>query len=117
MDCIDHGRQGNKHGYSMIRVAGVGRKLHAVVLEEASGDLANGRLCLHSCDNPRCINPEHLRWGTHADNMRDKVERGRSGELFDVEHARSMRTSGLTLQQVADVYGVSRQAVHKRLKG
>jgi hypothetical protein len=34
-------------------------------------------LILHSCDNPPCVNPEHLRPGTHADNSADKVSRGR----------------------------------------
>lgn len=31
----------------------------------------------HSCDNRLCCNPNHLRWATHAENMRDAVERGR----------------------------------------
>lgn len=33
---------------------------------------------LHSCDNPPCSNPRHLRWGTHPENMADKVARGRA---------------------------------------
>lgn len=41
-----------------------------------------GAGALHSCDNPPCCNPRHLRWGTQKENMADCVERGRvsSGE-------------------------------------
>jgi hypothetical protein len=46
-------------------------------------DIPDGMQILHSCDNPRCCNPNHLRPGTHTENMADKVARGRhkSGAL------------------------------------
>jgi len=37
-----------------------------------------GALACHSCDNPGCVNPEHLHWGTHEENMTEKVARGRA---------------------------------------
>lgn len=40
--------------------------------------LKRGELVRHSCDNPPCPNPKHLLAGTHADNRRDAVERGRN---------------------------------------
>jgi hypothetical protein len=35
-----------------------------------------GRIACHLCDNPRCVNPKHLYWGTYSDNMQDRDARG-----------------------------------------
>lgn len=66
-------------GYGVFQMGrGIGtRKAHQVAWELTHGD-RGGRSVLHSCDNPPCCNPGHLRLGDHDDNMRDMAERGRS---------------------------------------
>lgn len=53
--------------------------VHRLAYEEFVGPLFPGKLVLHSCDNPPCFNPKHLRLGTHSDNIRDCISRGRWG--------------------------------------
>jgi hypothetical protein len=52
-------------------------KATRVVLERKLGEPLGDRLALHTCDNPKCCNPQHLYAGTPQQNMDDKVKRGR----------------------------------------
>lgn len=80
-DCIDHGRKGNSFGYALKFVNGKQQYMHRIAYAEKVGievtDIENGKVIRHKCDNPRCINPEHLIIGTRAENSRDMVGRGR----------------------------------------
>ncbi|MCX6644531.1 MAG: HNH endonuclease signature motif containing protein, partial [Candidatus Bathyarchaeota archaeon] len=40
------------------------------------GEIPNGLFILHKCDNPKCVNPEHLYAGTQKDNMQDRLKSG-----------------------------------------
>lgn len=72
----------NSDGYGQYKVRGMGTLLaHRVAFELATGKSADGLVVRHSCDTPRCCRPEHLLLGTHAENVADRVARGRSSRL------------------------------------
>lgn len=47
------------------------KKAHFIVAEKIHGECPDGKLLCHWCDDRRCLNPEHLYWGTHRENSKD----------------------------------------------
>lgn len=68
----------SKNRYPLIRVGKKIYLLHRLVYQLLVGEIPKDGCILHKCDNTRCMNPEHLFLGTHADNAKDKVKKGRA---------------------------------------
>ena len=65
-------------GYGMTHRSGINIRAHRYSYEAWNGPIPKGALILHSCDNPPCCNPEHLRAGTAQENRDDAIARGRA---------------------------------------
>lgn len=63
------------NGYGQIKYNNITMGAHRVAFELAKGKIDAEKFILHSCDNKSCCNPNHLRQGTHAENMIDSRER------------------------------------------
>lgn len=82
---------------------------------------------LHRCDNRKCVNPDHLFLGTHADNMADMAAKGRGVRpvlrpaaklsLAQVENIKVLHAGGLTQRSLAKQFGVSFQQISRICRG
>lgn len=97
------------------RITGDGGPLaHRLSYKLHRGPIPDGLHVLHRCDNPGCVNPEHLFLGTHADNMADKTAKGRQGLRAKLTKAEvvAIRTSiGVPQQKLGKQYGVSKTLI------
>jgi HNH endonuclease len=72
--CWEYSGFRNSHGYGEIRDR---KRVHRISYEHHTDLIPPGLHVLHSCDNPPCLNPEHLRVGTHEENMLDMKAKDR----------------------------------------
>lgn len=70
-------RYGYGHFRRKIHGKWVMYKAHRYAYEYYRGPIPPNKMVLHSCDNPSCVNPEHLHYGSAQDNINDMISRGR----------------------------------------
>lgn len=116
---------GHKHkqGYGHIKWNGRMQLTHRLALEAVGVDVPRGVEVCHRCDNAECVNPSHLFLGTHADNMRDMREKGRSAKGEKIGRAAltaaqvvDIRRSRATPLELAARHGITRSGVYSVLR-
>lgn len=105
-------RDRNGYGRFSERSAGAVRVsfAHRVAYELSTGERP-AAVC-HSCDNPACCRPEHLFPGTQADNMEDRMLKGRAAKKLTPEAVLAIRgRRGESQRKLAKEFGVTQPMI------
>ncbi len=94
---------------------------HRVAYFLATGTDPVDKYVIHSCDNKRCVRPEHLSLGTHQQNIQEAAERGLYPSKLTEDHVRAIRilhsTGSYTQRALGVMFGVSQAAIWYVLHG
>lgn len=112
-----------KEGYGIFSVNHKDKLAHRLMYEKYKGKIPQGMNICHTCDNPKCVNPEHLWVGSQAENVADMMKKRRGLKSFGSNHhfstitdeiAREIKTKlrdGMTIKQVHMILGASYRVV------
>lgn len=116
-DCWEWTAAKDTGGYGQFRFNGKNVKAHRVSFFLAHGTMPN--VCRHTCDNPSCVNPEHLLDGSHADNINDAHTRNRRPgvQAHEVQEIRNTPMSRTIIVDIADKYNITETTARNILDG
>lgn len=125
VDCWEWRGRTGRGGYGIISVAGRNQRASRIAYEMVHGPILPALIICHSCDNPACVNPMHLRADTPRSNTREMVAKGRNadrrGEKHpmarlapdDIKAIRSLARIGWTQKAIGARYGIGPGQVGK----
>ena len=117
----------NQNGYGKIYRDYTAKSAHRISFEMHKGSILKGKNVLHTCDNRRCVNPNHLYLGTFKDNTKDMIDKGRgragrkpqlhSGEVWLMNKLLNNKISISTIAKIFDrsenvIYGIRSYGVY-----
>ena len=114
--------------YSVIVYGKKAHRGHRLFWQKFMGEIPEGLYVCHKCDNPLCVNPEHLFLGTQDDNMKDMVKKGRADSkkkrgknngraILTENDVLAIRASKARHVELADKYNVTPTNIQRIRKG
>lgn len=107
-------------GYGKFKWRGVQIFAHRTAWELTFGPIPPGLCVCHRCDNPPCVNPDHLFLGTRYDNNKDRSRKGRTSRMPGSKHwhakiteeqARQIQQSTLPGPELMSLYKLSKAQI------
>lgn len=120
----------DREGYGRIYIASLQKyvRAHRLSMILHGRSIPDGMLVLHKCDNPTCVNPDHLWAGTNRENIEDRFVKGRSAvsdkifltklteaDVMEIRRSYVPRSKLYGARALARKYGVGEGAIHNAL--
>lgn len=117
--CLEFTGHLHANGYGRATVNGKTDYAHRHIYRLIKGEISHGLDICHSCDNRKCINPDHLFAGSRKENMADAVLKGRQAKGFSLPQTKlsqeqkikllEMAKQGILYKSIAKEFGIGRQ--------
>jgi len=110
----------SRQGYGVIRFGKLLMTCHRVMATITFGVLTPKTLVIHSCDNKICVNPHHLRLGTHADNLQDAARKNLMPHKIsnaNVIKLRQLHSQGVKQVELSKMFSICQSNVSSIVKG
>jgi hypothetical protein len=127
--CYEWHSYKSKKGYGVLRVEIRTWKAHRFAYTLVHGEIVKYQQVQHKCNNPPCINVQHLVLGLPSDNVKYMIRSGRRAstvgekngnsklKVKSVEWIRKMRQEGWTILEISILYGVSKSTISEITRG
>lgn len=126
-NCWIWNKSKDSFGYGLFYIGGTYYRAHRYSYELFIGKIPEGKIIMHTCDNPPCINPDHLVPGTLEENNKDKAAKGRQIKGVDSFSAildeqkviliRKLRGEGRSYKELAIEFNVSKHTIYDLCNG